>query len=58
MDYDAKMGEYKKTLKDNEKPKKPMTAYMLFSNSNRAEIKEAHPGNSRGIFVIYRYHYY
>ena len=44
MDYDAKMEEYKKTLKDNEKPKRPMTAYMLFSNAKRAEIKEAHPG--------------
>ena len=58
MDYDAKMEEYKKTLKDNEKPKRPMTAYMLFSNSKRAEIKEAHPGKMRGIFINRRFHHY
>ena len=57
MEYDAKMEEYKKTQKDNEKPKRPMTAYMLFSNAKRAEIKEAHPGNLRGIIVKNRFHY-
>ena len=44
-EYDQKMEEYKKTQKDVEKPKKPMSAYMLFANAKRAEIKAANPGN-------------
>lgn len=44
------MAEYKSTHpseKDPDRPKKPLTAYMLFTNSKRAEIKQAHPGSDR-----------
>lgn len=46
--YDEKMEEYKKTHPSNKRdpdlPKKPLTAYMLFNQAKRAEIKSAHPG--------------
>ena len=47
------MAEYKSTHpseKDPDRPKKPLTAYMLFTNSKRAEIKQAHPGTTSRLF--------
>ncbi|KAK8812865.1 hypothetical protein WA538_002599, partial [Blastocystis sp. DL] len=44
------MEEYKKTHPSNKRdpdlPKKPLTAYMLFNQAKRAEIKSAHPDYS------------
>jgi len=34
----------RKTKKDPNAPKRPMTAYILFSNAKREEVKAAHPG--------------
>lgn len=51
------MADYKSTHpseKDPDRPKKPLTAYMLFTNSKRAEIKQAHPGRILANTSIYR----
>ena len=42
-------GQTKK--KDPNAPKKPMTSFMLFSNANRAKVKEQNPGISFGELV-------
>ena len=40
----APKGAKKEKAEKEEGPKKPVSAYMYFSNAKRAEIKEANPG--------------
>jgi len=42
-EYDAKYGAVKES-----KPKKPLSAYMLFSNHMRPDVKKANPSASFG----------
>lgn len=45
---DEKGGKGGKSKKDPNAPKRPMTAFMLYSNANRAKVKSENPGISFG----------
>lgn len=38
----------KRIMKDHDAPKRPMSAFLAFSNERRAELKKLHPGVSNG----------
>lgn len=50
-EYDKKMEEYKKThptgkkSTDPDMPKRPLSAYFLYANEHRDEVKKSNPGS-------------
>lgn len=50
-EYDKKMEEYKKTHPTGKKntdpdmPKRPLSAYFLYANEHREEVKKSNPGS-------------
>ena len=56
------MEEYKKTHPtgkknaDPNKPKRPLSSYIIFSNDKREEVKRKNPGNGN-IWVLFIHRY-
>ena len=58
------MEEYKKThptgkkSTDPDMPKRPLSAYFLYANEHRDEVKKANPGELRVLLLNSRYEDY